>query len=502
MYNIPSRFPLILFLGLVGVNLCGTASAKITGNVLFSYDLIKENGKWSGEFEQNINFGMRGRAGLTNLIGLNLGIVVRGKELTILRGLAPTYTLNLQGKHYTFSSGYSVRLFRDIINSRLYENLSVSLPGLPTFKLDYSKQDTRDIPKEHKINSTGSNIQFGIEDEIGPFRITGNRREHTLRDLVRGPEYDVKSSNTSGNVDFTYSYRRLFSLNGRYGIDQLRTERRLTGEIKGETKDFSLGFRISPVSTIALSGTTVGRQEQRGGLENEPSSDSLTNRLQLMLQPVEGILLNATYSKSDNSRDEERLLSNESTLALNVEPWQYLAFSGHFTIYDSQEGNKRLSTLRRNSFDLRTEPIEGLQISLRVDLSRAEDFVDGFYSYSNRNNVTTKLEAMPTRNFRTDISYDWEKFSRRLKDINDAESRHRVAFAANYSFARMLNFNFRSGINISSKWEGKQSATRTLTFEFGQKVNRNIDVRLNYESRLGKREFGTKRISFRVNIRL
>jgi len=533
MYNAHNRLPLILFFFcvLVGVNLCQIASAKITGNALFACDMIKEDGKWSREFEQNINLDARGRIGLKNLLGLNFGVVRRGKEWTLAGGI-PTYALSLQGKKYNLSSGYSVRMYRDIISSRLYENLSVSLPNLPTFRLAYAEQGTKDTEREHKTNFTGSNIQLGVEDEIGPFRITLNRREYSSRDLVRGGKYDTKSANTSGNVDFTYFYRQLFFLGGQYGMGRLRTERRTTEEIKRRTRDFSLDFRISPVSTIALSGTTVGRQEKRNGQTIDLSSDSLTNRFQLMLQPVEGIHLNAIYSKNDTSRDEERLFSNETkSLLLNVEPWQNLVFFGNFMVYDSQGREKRLSTLRRNSFDLRAEPIEGLRISSRLDLSESTDFVSGFRN--DRNNITTKLEAIPTGNLRADISYDWLKFSSILRDAINEEVRRRVAFAVNYYFARTLNFNFRSSKDIFGKWEDSATfltcglnylrdssylnlrynrvsrpgrntlslrenkwITRTLTVEFGQKIGRDTNLRLSYESR---REM--KRISFFVNIR-
>jgi len=514
---------------LVVVNSFQTANARVTGNALFAYDAIKENGKWSREFEQNINLDMRGKVGLKNLLGLNFGVVRRGEDWTSGGG-TPTYALNLQGKCYNLSSGYSARIYRDIISSRLHENLSLFLPGLPAFRLAYAKQGTRDTLSEHKINSTGSNIQLGLEDEIGPFCITVNRREYSSEDLVRGPEYDAKYADTSGDVDFTYFYRRLFFLSGQYGMGQLRTERKATGEIKRKIQDFSLDFRISPVSTIALSGTTVGRQEKRNGWKHEPSNASLTNRLQLMLQPVEGILLNATYSNNDTSRDEERIFSNETkSLLLNVEPWQNLVFFGNFMVYDSQGRERRLSTFRKNSFDLRAEPIEGLRISSRLDLSKSTNFVTGLRN--DRNNITTKLEAMPTRNFRTDISYDWLKFNSTLRDVINEETQHRVVFAANYYCARMLNFNLRSSKDIFSQEDGttfltyglnylrnasyinfrynrvnrpdrntssleKRRTTRTLTVEFGQKIGRDTNLRLSCESRKD-----TKRISFCVNIR-
>ena len=122
MYNDSIRFRLlssIFFACLVGVSLCGTASARVTGNFLFLYDLTEEGGKWSGESEQRINLSMRGETALGRLLGLNLGLIRSKGEWDFLGGLTPTYAINLQGKHYNLSSGYSVRTRRetDIINT-------------------------------------------------------------------------------------------------------------------------------------------------------------------------------------------------------------------------------------------------------------------------------------------------------------------------------------------------------------------------------------------------
>ena len=532
MYNVHNRILLILFLGwLIGINLCGSAIANITGNALSSYDLIEENGEWSREFKQNVNLGMRGKVGFDNLLGINVGVVQRDNEWT-LGQLSPTYTLSSRSKNYNILSGYSINMHRDVTISRLYNNLSVSLPQFPTFRLAYVRQTTKDIKEDDKINSTGSNIQLGVEDEIGPFRITVNRREYSLEDSVRGPKYDVKSSNTFGNAAFKYLYKQLFSLRGRYKIGQFQTKRKAVSETKELSQDFSFDFRISPISTIALSGVTIGRRAQRESGKHEYSNDSLTNRLQLMLQPVEGIFLNATYSRRDTSRDEDHRSSNDSkSIELNVEPWQNLTFSGNFTIYDLQESNKILYTQRKNFFYLRAEPIEGLRLLSRLHLSQSEDFVSGLRNH--RNNVITTLEATPTGNVRTSISHDWKKFNE--------EVHHQVIFSINYPLARMLKFSLRYGKNISSEWEGsttflncglnyfsngsyinlrynrasrpnrsswspveKQSTTQTFTVDFSQKVGRNNDLRLSYQSRISDGDFSyrnAKRISFRANIR-
>jgi len=527
MYNVHNRILLILFLGwLIGINLCGSAIANITGNALSSYDLIEEDEEWSEEFKQSVNLSMRGRTGFDNLLGINVGVVRRDNKW-ILGQLVPTYTIRSRSKNYNILSGYSIHMHRDITTSRLYDNLSLSLPRFPTFRLAYVRQTTKDIKEEDKVNSTGSNIQLGVEDDVGPFRFNVSRREYSLEDSVRGPKYDVKSSNTFGNATFKYLYNQLFSLRGRYKIGQFHTKRRAVGETKEMSQDFSLNFRISPISTIALSGVTIGRRAQRESWKRESSNDSLTNRLQLMLRPVEGIRLNATYSRNDTSRDEDDNSSNENkSLELNVEPWQNLVFSGNFTIYDVQESNKILYTHRKNFFYLRAEPIEGLRLLSHLHLSKSEYFVSGLRN--NRNNVITTLEATPTGNLRTSISHDWQKFNE--------EVHHQVVFSINYPFARMLKFRLRCGKNISSEWEGsttfingglnyfgdgshinlrynrssrpnrsllstggKQSTTQTFTVNFSQKVGRNNDLRLSYESRLGYREW--KRILFRVNIR-
>ena len=529
------------------------ANAKVTGNTLLSYDLIQEDGKWSREVGQNINLSTGGRAGLASLFGLNLGIARRGKDLSLLGGLTPTYALNLQGRHYNLSSGYSAHFFRDLISPRAYGNLSIFLPSLPTFRVTYAQQGTRDIQEEHRINSTGSNIELEAEDEIGPFRIRVNKRENSLRDLVRGPESDVTSSETSGDIDFGYSYGRLFSVDGRYGRGQRRTERAMTGEVKGKTRDFSLDFQMSPISTITLSASTVGRQEQQAegsrngvedsrngeGLQREFSSNLLTNRLQLMLEPVDGILLNATYSQNDTSFGDGTLYSDESkSLMINLEPRRNVVFSGQFVSFDSQENDMRSSALKRNTFDLRAEPIEGLRMTSRLDLSTSEDFVTGFFS--DRNGVTTILEATPTEDIRTEISYDWQAFSRSSEDIVEEEVQQRVVFAIDYSFVRILNLNLRVSKDISSEREGgttslsyglnyltadsyvnirysrfsslegisslqqeNRSTTRAFRVELGQGVGRDTDVRLSYESQFSDRALarGIRRISVSVSAR-
>lgn len=525
--------------------MCGRANAKVTGNALFSYYLTKENGEWLGEFEQSVNLRMHWDSGLGRLLGVNIGFVGHGKEWDLLGGLTPTYAINLQGKRYQFSSGYSVHKHRNTISSRLYENLRVSLPGLPTFRLAYAKQGTEDSQGSHRINLSASNMQFSLEDEIGPFRISLTRQAYTSRNLIRGPEYDVTSSNNSGNIDFGYSYRRLFSLNGRYKVSQLYTERTSTGETEGRTQDFSLGFRISPISTIALSGATIGRRQRREGsvAQGSPlvsSSDSSTNRLQLMLEPVGGVLVNAGYSRSDDSRVAGKLLSNETrSLMVNLEPRQDLTVSGHFMVYDSQEQGRKSSTLTRNSFDLRAEPLEGLGILSRLSLSRSTDFATGLHS--DRNSVTTRLEALLTENFRADISHDWQKSRRRSVDVTDRETQHRLTFDGRYSFARVLDLNFKYSKSMSNQWKGgttrsawglsysmdeshvslrynrssspnrspslsgeQQWTTQTFTVDLNQEVGRDTNLSLSYEGRLGGRQFGrrgSKRILFNVNIR-
>ena len=550
MYNARTRFRLLsnIFFGcLVGISLCGTASARISGNFLFLYDLTEEDGKWSGDSEQRINLSMRGATGLERLLELNLGLIRSRGEWDFLGGLTPTYAINLQGKHYRLSSGYSVRTRReiDIINTQSYGNLSVFLPRLPVFRLAYSRQGVRGSLEESRLDSTGTSAQLSVEDEFGPFRIRLNRREYGSESSARGPEYDTESTDTSGDVDFTYSYRQLLSFNGRFRMGWLDTERILIGKARTETQDLSVGFRISPVSTIALSGTTAVRRQQRessGTQQSMPvsNSDSSANRLQLVLQPFEGIILNAAYSVNDTVREEGTPLSNETrSLTVNLKPRQSVTFMGYFMIYDSQEREARLSTSRRNSFDLRAEILNGLQVSSRLDLSESENFVSGIISH--RNSVTTRLEAMLTERFRSNIIYDWQKHRRRSGDEADRETQHRVTLTGSYLFARMLNMDFRYSRNISVEWKDSGSSSafgirysigeshvslrynqlsspgrssslsdvgqrtaRTFTLAFDQEVGRNTDLTLSYEIWSGERQSdhrGTRRFSFRANTR-
>lgn len=534
MDNARSRALLIsLCVCWISISSWGTTSAKIPVNALLSYDLVQEGGTWSGESVQDINLSMRGRTGLANMLGLNLRITRRGGEWSLLRGIAPSYALNLRGRHYTLSSGYSGSIRRGIVDSRVYENLTVSLSGLPTFKVAYARQGTRDLPEEHKVNATRRDIQLGVEDEIGPFRIRLDRNENTSKDLIRGPEYDVTSVRTSRNLDFRYFYRRLFSLNGRYRAEQFRTERGATGETDEETRDLSLNFRIAPVSSAALSGTITERQQRRGDLGRERRS-SLRDMFQLMLQPVQGILIKGIYARNDTPQDEERRSSNETrSLTLDVKPGQYLALSGLFTVLDSREQERTVLTLRRNTFDLLAEPILGLRLSSRVDRSRSTDFVAELDN--DRDHAITKLEAILTKNFRTNISYDWQKFLRSWADTTDEETRHRVAIAGAYSFARMLDLRATSSRSVSgesstalltcgvdysrdesrvslqynrsrslsidpSSSQKREQTTRILKAEANLKISRTNLLYISYESRLGALG-GTQRISFRVNIR-
>lgn len=546
MYNAYSRFrflSILLVVWLAGVDLWGTAGAAVTGNASLLYNLIEEDGEWSGEFQRSVNMGMRFNTGGTRLLGINLGFIWRGEKFDLLTGLTPTYSINLQGRNYELTSGYSVGIHRNITTSRLYETLRLSLPSLPVFRLTYAKHGMKDTKEDHKINTSGNNIQFALEDEVGPFRVRLDRRTYTSRDLLKEPEYDVTSTNTSGDVDFAYSYRRLLSLNGRYGLGELHIDREATGRIESEKQDFSLGFRLSPIRAVALSGTTTGRKEQRKGNATQASAiqnDSLTNRLQLMLQPLIGVRLNAAYSRSDTDRNENRPFINESrSLAVNIEPREDLALSGQFTAYDSQKQGKPLSTLRRDSFGVRVEPIEHLLISSRLSLSRTTNFATGLHS--DRKNVLTRLEAIPTRNLRTNISYDWQRSAKELADIIDRDTQHRLTLDVDYSFARMLNVNFRSSRSISSAWEGsttlstfglrylvdeshislrynratnpgrssalvqvRRRTTQSFTVDFGQRIGRDLDLSLGYESRLSGRESGhrgSRRVSFRVNVR-
>ncbi len=537
---------ILLLGGATGINLCGTANAGISGNFLLLYDLIKEDDEWSREVEERLNLNLGGNDGLERLLKLNLGIIRRGKEWDLLGGLIPTYALNLKGKYYSLSSGYSVRLYRDITGSRLYEDLSLFPSGLPVFRLSYSRQRMRDNLEEHRLNSTGSNMRLSVEDEIGPFSIRLSKREYTSRNLARGPEYIVESSDTSGNVDFAHSYGRLLSLNGQYGRGQLKADRVLTGEeTETETHDFSLGFRISPVPTIALSGTTAGRWQQRsssGTQESLPANDSLTNRLQLMLQPMAGILLNAAYSRSDTAQNEGgSLINNTRSVRVNLNPWQSLTFSGNLMIYDYEERERRLSTLRRSSSGMQIEFIDGLQFSSRLDQSKSTNFVTGLRS--DRRNTTGRLEAVLTQNFTTDVSYDRLKSSRESEGAIDEEIRHRMTLAGRYSFARMLDLNFTYSREMSSMWEGSTTisncglsysedkshvsvrygrvsspgrssllsagrwATQSLAIDFDQEVGQNTNLTFSYDSRSSREQLGYtgygggKRFSFRMNIR-
>ncbi len=535
MNNIYSKL-LIFFCWSIISLLCGTVKADITGNASLSYDLIKENGNWFGESEQRVNINMRGRTGLDDIYGLSFGFIRHEGKIEPLGGLAPTYALNLRGKYYSLSSGYSVRVYKDIVNSQIYENFGLFLPSLPAFRLTYTRQGINDSLKEHEVNSNTNNIQLQLEDDIGPFRISLNKRNNTLRDLVRGSEYDVKTSNTSGGIDFAYSYRQLFSLNGEYGLGQLITEQEATGDTKSKVQDFTIGFRVSPLPTIALSGTTTGRRELRESSEvqvydTKIKNDSLTNRLQLMLQPLNGILLNLSYLKDDADRNNAELFSNENkSLTVNLEPWRNFSFIGYFTDFNSQRQGIKLSTLRGNSFDFRMEPIEGLQLLSRLDLSKSENLVSGVNN--SRSNLTTSLEVMPTENLRTDVSYDWQRFNTISEDRIDKETQHRLMYTVNYFFFRMLDFDFRIGKSISSVREGSNDylvcglnymldesarmglrynrvssyplsgegrrVSGTLKIEFEQKVNQ-ATLFLSYEDRFGGYS-EIKNLSFRINI--
>ena len=106
---------------LTSISLCEIANAEITGNASLAYDLIEEDEDWSGEFEQRLGLSFRSSSELGRLLGLNLGFVWYGEEFDFRTGFSPTYSINLQGEHYSLSSGYSVRLNRGIINSRLYD---------------------------------------------------------------------------------------------------------------------------------------------------------------------------------------------------------------------------------------------------------------------------------------------------------------------------------------------------------------------------------------------
>ena len=546
--SIKIRLLSIILAGLLfSAGLCGTASARMTGNVLFLYDLFEEDGKWSGESEQRVNLGMRGTTGLERLLSFNLGFIRSRKEWDILGGYTPTYAVSLQGKHYNLSSGYTVRVHResDFVNSQLYGNFNVFLPSLPAFRLIYSRQGIRDTLEESRLDSAGTNMEFSVEDEIGPFRVKLSKRIYTSEDVVRGPEYDMESSNTSGNVDFAYSYRHLLSLNGRYRIGWVDTERVLTGVTESRTQDFSLGFRFSPVSTITLSGTTSGGRQQNSSSGAEEflstnDSDSLTNRLLLTLQPIDGILLNATYSVNNIDREEGNPISSEAgSLTVSLSPWQNLTLSGLSMIHDSQEQGRRLSTLRRNSFDVSAWILDGLQVSSHLDLSESSNFISEIVS--DRYSIVTKLAAVLTDNFRADVSYDWQNSSRSSRDVIDDETQHRMTLAGSYSFARMLNLNFSNSRSISSAWKGgtilsncglgysrdesqvslsynqmtrpgsststsgeQQWTTRTFVISFDHQVGQNTDLTVSYENHSGARQSaysGTDRFSFRLSTR-
>ncbi len=501
--------------------------------------------------------GLRTRSGIERLLGLNLGFVWHGKEFDFLGGLRPTYTLHLRGENYSLTSGYSIRLHRGIINSRLYENFSLFLPELPAFRLTYARQGVRDTEEVRKVDSIGSDIQFGVEDEIGPFRISLDRRIHTMNDEIRGPEHNVESNNTSGDVNFAHSFGSLLSLTGRYEMELLETERKVRGKIEGETENYSLGFRFSPVRGIDLSVATDKRREERENFIVNTSSanapppvtrnDYLTNRFQLMLRPIQGIRLGAAYSTSDSTREADRPVFDESrSITVNIDPLRELFFSGRYMIRDSVEGGGKASTIRRMSFDMIAEFIERLEFSTRLDLSELTDFINALYN--DRNSVTTKLETTLTDNLRADFSYDWQKSVKEFEGEVDRDKQHRLGLTANYSFARMLNLNLGVSKSISSLWgsdtrssgalnyvesrarislrydrasspvrsalltqEGSSSplreerrTTQTFTAAFDYEVGESTDLSLSYQGRIGSTGLGdraTRRISFRLSSR-
>lgn len=545
-----SRFLSILFFCLAGINLYGIANAEITGNISLAYDLIEDDGDWSGEFEQRLGLSLRDSSELGRFLGLQLGFVWYGDQYDFRSGLSPTYSINLQGNSYSLSSGYSVRLNRGIIDTRLHENLSLFLPDLPTVRVAYIRQGTRDNGEQRRLDSTKDNIQLSVQDEIGPFSVTLSRRDYSTKDKIRGPKHDVESSSASGDVSFAHSFGQLLSFNGRYGLERLDTERMSIGNTEGRTRNYSLGFRLSPIQTITLSGTRTGRRDERetsavgeSSLETAPSmtkSDNLTNRLRLTLLPIEGIRLGVAYSKSDNSREAGRLLSDEDkSLTVDIEPLRDLVFSGRFTARDSQEDGERASITRRKSFSVRLKPIERLQVLTRLDQSRLVDYINNLYN--DRDLVTTRLEARLTENLRTDLNYDWQRSIRTLENKEEKDSQNRVGLNVNYSFARMLNLNFRVSSNISnirgssaqtsgalsyvedrfrfslrysrtsssivssSLEQAGQRTTRTFTADLNQEIGQDTDLSLTYQSRSGSTGLGnrrTRRISFRVNSRL
>ncbi|MFC1719121.1 hypothetical protein ACFL6S_36045 [Candidatus Poribacteria bacterium] len=493
------------------------------------------------------------------MLGINLGFVWHGTDFDFLRSFSPTYSINLQGKSYSLSSGYSIRVNRGIINSRLYENLNLFLPDLPTVRVIYSRQGTRDTGEERRVDTTGRNIQFGVEDSIGPFRISLNRREHTTRDEIRGPEHDTESSNTSGDVNFTRSFGRLLSINGRYGLEQLDTERASTGKTKGETENYSMGFRLSPIPTIALSGSRTGRLEDRetelvnaSPLDEDSSvtkNDYLTNRFQLMLQPIVGIRLGAVYSNSDTTRetgesesDENEFESDESrSLTVDLQPRRELSLSARFTTRDSQEDGEKASIVRQRSFNIRVEPLEKLRISMLLNQSELNDYIE--LLYNDRDVVTTSFEAMLTENLRTNFSYNWQRSIKILEGETSRDTQNQLSLVTNYSFIRMLNLNFRASRNIirdrgdsnnlsgmlsyteygfrsSIRYSRSSSAvtslaqdgqtqegrrtTQTFSITLDQQIGQKTNLYLSYESRSGGTALGksgSRRISFRVDSR-
>ena len=111
MYNACSKLRTTSFLLLawiMSVNLCLTTNAEITGNALFSYDLIKEDSEWIGESEQRVNLSMR-KMIFGNPLGISVGFLRYDKKFELLGGAVPTYAISLRGKRYNLASGYSAR---------------------------------------------------------------------------------------------------------------------------------------------------------------------------------------------------------------------------------------------------------------------------------------------------------------------------------------------------------------------------------------------------------
>ncbi len=550
MCRIHSRFLFTLFFGcLASISLYAVADVQIAGSISLGYDLIEKDGDWSGEFEQRLNLGLRTRSGLGHLLGLNLGLVWHGKKFDFRRGISPTYSINLQGDKYSLSSGYSVRFNRGVIDTQLYENLSLFLPDLPTVRVVYTRQGSRDTAEERRVDTSGNNIQFGVEDTIGPFRIMLNRREYSTEDKLRGPQHDVRSDSNAGDVTFARSFGPMLSVNGRYGLERLSTERASTGRTEGETEDFSLGFRLSPIRTIVFSGTRAGRQEERESFLFETAAtrdlppvtrrDYVTDRFQLTLQPLDGIRLGAAYSTSDDTREEGRNLSDESrSLTVNLVPLRRLTLSGRFIIRDSQENGKISSTIRRNSFDIHADPRNWLKILTRLDRSKLTDFVNELDN--DRDSVTVEARTTVTENLRADMSYNWQKSIKRFEEELDVDRQHRLGVNFGYSFARMLNLNFRVNRNISrargsdtttsvaisyveersrlgirynrasspvkssSLIEEGRRVAQTFATTFSYEVNQNTELSLIYQGRIGSTGSGSsgeKRISFRLTAR-